>query len=111
MGLHQRSYLSQFRLGLGVLNYVRPWAKLYIAGVDQSSHLYQSGLTITDELNHLPNTADFRIRGVVPVKGQAIQVYLGAFDAQRLLFAGRILPVDQVFEGKAAAANLAYDCH
>lgn len=108
--------LGVARLGAFRLNgFVQPsnptikgtaWVKVLINGVDKSSGTFVSGVTITDELNHQPNTASFRVRGFTPTIGQEVKIYLADTDVTHQLFGGHILSLDQGFEGKPAAPNV-----
>lgn len=70
----------------------------------------QPGITVQDALNNSPNSCTFRVDGQsnVPATGEQIQI-VDAFDSDRLLFAGNVQNVDQVYEDDTA--NLAWDCH
>lgn len=86
------------------------WVKVLINGVDRSSKTFVDGVTITDELNHAPNSASFRVRGFTPVVGQEVKIYLADTDLAHQLFGGHILSLDQGFEGKPAAPNVYWSC-
>jgi hypothetical protein len=73
--------------------------------------VFVDGLTVTDELNHQPNTCTFRCRGFTPLKGQEVKIYLGDTDVSHQLFGGRILSLEQGVEGKDAAPNVYWECH
>ena len=100
--------LGVARLGAFRLNYAQPWIKVLINGVDRSANVRVAGCSITDELNHAPNNATFRVSGTTPVKGYEVKFYMGDTDVQHQLFGGHILSVDQTFEDKPS--NVVWDC-
>jgi len=66
------------------------------------------GIVIRDVLNNVPNTCTFRVDGKsnLPVGGEKINI-IDAQDGDRLLFAGLILSVDQIYE--EITSQLAWD--
>lgn len=101
--------LGVMRLGASRLGTFQPWVRVTIAGVDRTAYVNMAGLTVTDALNHEPNTANLRVREDVPAapqKGQEVKVFLGDTDVAHTLFAGHILTLDQVllFDDKTDAA-------
>lgn len=100
------SRLGLARLGAFRLGVYEAVARVSIAGVDRSGTTMVSGMTITDELNHVPNTASFRCRLFTPIVGQEVKLYSGDTHASHQLFAGQILSVEQGFEGKPQAPNV-----
>lgn len=58
------------------------------------------GIVIQDVLNNTPNTCTFVVDGTsnVPVVGEKIEI-IDIFDSDRLLFAGNVQTVKQVYEG------------
>jgi hypothetical protein len=106
--------LGVMRLGATRLGYYNPTLKFLIDGVDRSiatstTGVFVDGLTITDELNHAPNTAQFKCRGFTPIEGQEVQIYMGDTDVHHQLFGGHILSLAQGFAGKPAAPNVHWD--
>lgn len=57
------------------------------------------GITIRDVLNNVPNTCSFQVDGDsnVPLVGEKIEI-IDTFDSDRLLFAGIVMTVEQVYE-------------
>lgn len=66
------------------------------------------GITIDDTLNNAPNMAKLRIDGAssMPVGGERIQI-IDTFDNDRLLFAGNVQTVEQIYEEELT--NIAWD--
>lgn len=95
-----KARLNAFRIG-----YFSPRMVVYVNSVDQTLQTRITGASITDELNHVPNTVQLRCDGFTPVQGQQVQISMGSADLQ--LFAGHILSVSQTYEGKPA--NIAWD--
>jgi len=71
-------------------------AGIVIGGVPVTARVRLAGVTIRDILNDAPNTATFTIEGDAPAVGQTVRITMGA----RVLFAGAVQTVDQVFEGQ-----------
>jgi hypothetical protein len=69
-----------------------------------------SGATITDELNHEPNTASFNVSGIVPLAGQSVTIQCGDTDLTHQLFGGRIIAVNKTYEAEKPA-NVIYRCN
>src|SRR4051812_46755732 len=101
--------LGVMRLGTARLGWYQPWIKLYINAV-LATHARVSGATITDELNHEPNTASFNVSGIVPLTGQSVAIQCGDTDLSHQLFGGRILSVEKTYEAEKPA-NVIYSCH
>lgn len=61
----------------------------------------QPGITIRDVLNNQPNTCTFRVDGTsnTPLVGEKIEI-VDEQDGDRLLFAGTVQSVDQIYEDK-----------
>jgi hypothetical protein len=85
--------------------------------VDQAVHQRRAGrrarveeATITDELNHEPNTASFKVSGIVPLTGQSVAIQCGDTDLSHELFGGRIMAVNKTYEAEKPA-NVIYNCH
>lgn len=62
----------------------------------------QPGITIHDVLGNTANTCSFRVdgRARVPIVGEKTEIR-DAFDNDRLLFAGTVQSIEQIYEGKA----------
>lgn len=101
--------LGVMRLGASRLGWYQPWIKVYIDGA-LAARARVSGANISDELNHEPNTADFRVSGLTPIKGQDVKIYCGDTSGSHLLFGGRILQTKQVYEVDCPDL-VAWDCH
>jgi hypothetical protein len=110
--------LGVARLGAFRLNgFLQPGAalpgearvRILIAGVDRSAKTFVDAVSITDELNHAPNTADFKVRGFTPTIGQEVKIHLADTDLAHQLFGGHILSLAQGFEGKPDAPNVFWD--
>lgn len=91
--------LGLMRLGATRLDYYQPWFKVLINGVDRTSATRITGATITQELDAAPDTAEFRVSGITPTKGQDLKFYMGDSDLAHCLFAGRIREVKTGYEG------------
>jgi hypothetical protein len=100
--------LGVMRLGTARLGWYQPWIKLYVNGV-LATRARVSGATITDELNHEPNTASFNVSGIVPLAGQSVAIQCGDTDISHQLFGGRILSVNKTYEAEKPA-NVIYLC-
>ena len=61
----------------------------------------QPGITVIDELNNAPNTAEILIdgRSNIPIIGEKFEIK-DAFDGDRLLFAGTVQSVAASYEGE-----------
>jgi hypothetical protein len=101
--------LGVMRLGATRLGWYQPWIKLYVNGV-LATNARVSGATITDELNHEPNTASFNVSGIVPVAGQSVTIQCGDTDVSHQLFGGRIIAVNKTYEAEKPA-NVIYRCN
>jgi hypothetical protein len=101
--------LGVMRLGATRLGWYQPWIKLYVNGV-LATRARVSGATITDELNHEPNTASFNVSGIVPLAGQSVTIQCGDTDLTHQLFGGRIIAVNKTYEAEKPA-NVIYNCH
>jgi hypothetical protein len=101
--------LGVMRLGATRLGWYQPWIKLYINGV-LATRARVSGATITDELNHEPNTASFNVSGIVPLAGQSVTIQCGDTDLTHQLFGGRIIAVNKTYEAEKPA-NVIYRCN
>jgi hypothetical protein len=101
--------LGVMRLGATRLGWYQPWIKLYINGV-LATGARVSEATITDELNHEPNTASFNVSGIVPVAGQSVAIQCGDTDISHELFGGRIIAVNKTYEAEKPA-NVIYRCN
>jgi hypothetical protein len=95
------------RFGATRFDYYQPWAKVYINGVDQSAHVRIAGITVTQNLDGVPDTASFRVSGITPISGQSVSIVLGDVTVSHALFAGIILSTKTVYED--TVANIAYD--
>jgi hypothetical protein len=102
------SRLGVMRLGTSRLGWYQPWIKLYINGV-LATRARVDGATITDELNHEPNTASFNVSGIVPLAGQSVAIQCGDTDLSHQLFGGRIIAVNKTYEAEKPA-NVIYTC-
>jgi hypothetical protein len=100
--------LGVMRLGTARLGWYQPWIKLYVNGV-LATRARVSGATITDELNHEPNTASFNVSGIVPLAGQSVAIQCGDTDLSHQLFGGRIIAVNKTYEAEKPA-NVIYAC-
>jgi hypothetical protein len=100
--------LGVMRLGATRLGWYQPWIKLYVNGV-LATNARVSGATITDELNHEPNTASFNVSGIVPLAGQSVTIQCGDTDLTHQLFGGRIIAVNKTYEAEKPA-NVIYNC-
>jgi hypothetical protein len=98
--------LGVMRLGATRLNYYQPLLRMTLNGVVRKIH-QETGLSIQDYKDGTPNTGAFRVRGFVPVQGQEVKIGLGDLGAPRLIFAGHILSVTEVYVG--SPSNLLYD--
>jgi hypothetical protein len=101
--------LGVMRLGATRLGWYQPWIKLYINGVLAVGARVEEA-TITDELNHEPNTASFKVSGIVPVAGQSVTIQCGDTDVSHQLFGGRIIAVNKTYEAEKPA-NVIYRCN
>jgi hypothetical protein len=101
--------LGVMRLGATRLGWYQPWIKLYINGVLAVGARVEEA-TITDELNHEPNTASFKVSGIVPLTGQSVAIQCGDTDLSHELFGGRIMAVNKTYEAEKPA-NVIYNCH
>jgi hypothetical protein len=113
----QTSRLNAFRLNNSRLNYLvvgRRHTRVYLwvngAWSDYSHRARVEGATITQALNEVADTASITFNGNVgqPLKGQ--QIMLQQFNpyGDPTMFAGHILAVRTIYEGRAK--NIAYDC-
>lgn len=95
---------------LARLGFYEPWVKVLIGGVDRTNDTRLAGVTVTDELNHEPNTATLRVDGTTaPVQGQEIKLYAGGVAAGTQLFGGHVLSVKATYEA-GKPANRVWDC-
>lgn len=83
-----------------------------INGTDVHSYVKMESIEINDYLNEQPNTCTFKINSSQPSVGQTVQVGLGSLDSTRLIFAGTITNVKQIYESSPAlgASNIAWVC-
>jgi hypothetical protein len=100
--------LGMMRLNAARLDVYNPFAYLAINGVDVNTKVRIEGATVTQQLNHAPDTASFRLSGMVPIAGQSIQLWVGAVSPDRQLFGGRIIEVVTLYEGEDSRL-VAYD--
>jgi hypothetical protein len=106
MAVLQQARLNTFRLNASRLNYYRAVYRVEINGVVRNLRI--ANATISQQLNHLPDTASFRVSGFTPVAGQRIDVWVGQRSPDMQLFGGRILQTTAVYEGERPAL-VAYD--
>ena len=99
--------LGVARLGAFRLGYVQSWVKVVINGVDRTGNVRVTGASITDELNHEPNTVSLRCSGFTPVQGQDVKIYIGDSDLRHQEFGGVILSLSQTYED--LATNVVWD--
>lgn len=99
--------LGVMRLGASRLDYYQPSVKVLVNGIDRTSSMRISGVTINDYLDGTPNTMTCRVSGFTPSAGQEIKLALGQMDAAHMLFAGHILECTQIYED--IQSNVAYD--
>lgn len=102
---HMVARLGVLRLAASRLGYVPPTLVVVIGGMTVAPRV--AGFSIRDELDGTPNTATLRVDGFIPMTGNEIQIYLGDRTPGRLIFAGHILEVTQVYD--LIPAHLAYD--
>lgn len=100
-----KARLNAFRLG-----YFLPRIVVFVNSVDRTgpgtAYARIAGASITDELNHAPNTVRLICQGFTPVQGHQVQISLGSADLQ--LFGGHILSVGQTYEAEKPA-NVVWD--
>ena len=107
-----RARLGSSRLANTRLAYVIPTVQVMIYDVaeahfiDRTVRVRVASLTISDELNHEPNTATMRVDDFAPDNGAEITIYLAGVQ----IFGGHIRSVRAVYE--ELPANRAYnlDC-
>lgn len=99
--------LGVMRLNAARLDVYQPNAYLLINGLDVSGKVRIEGFTVTQQLNHAPDTCSFRCWKMTPVAGQSVALYVGGYHADLQLFGGRILAVTTLYE--SVAKNVAYD--
>jgi hypothetical protein len=100
--------IGKMRVGATRLDYYQPWFKVYINGVDQTSHCRVSGCSITQTLNGQPDTATMRVSGITVTRGQQIAIYMGDVTLSHCVFGGHVLRARTVYEGDLVT-NVAYD--
>jgi hypothetical protein len=100
--------LGMMRLNAARLDVYQPNAFILINGFDVSGKVRIEGATITQQLNHAPDTCTFRCWNMVPVAGQSVAIYVGAYHADQQLFGGRIIEVTTLYEG-GLSSLVAYD--
>lgn len=93
-----------------------PRLYMTIAGVprafgraDPHTGILIESVTITDVLNHQPNTCEFTAKGFLPVPGDPVVAALGDIDNPEKLFVGRITTVRH--EQHTASGIVLYHCH
>jgi hypothetical protein len=96
--------LKVMRLGAARLAYQQLPITIFIDSQPQRMHVRVNGVSITDDLNHAPNTCSFRCSEFVPRVGQHVRIYQGS---AKTIFAGIILSVTTVYEGRPE--QVAYD--
>lgn len=71
----------------------------------------QPGITIHDVLSSSPNTCSFTVDGTsnVPILGEKIEI-IDTEDGDRLLFAGTVITVTQIYEGQTDQLAFAVEC-
>lgn len=79
---------------------------VFIGGVNRTTSVQMSSLTITDVLDEAPNTATLTVDGTAPVVGQEMVVTVGGLIDR--VFAGHLVSVEQVYLGRRE--NVAWHC-
>lgn len=85
-------------------------AVVTIAGSTVTSQVRAGSVRIDDILNETPNTAEFVIDGSAPAINAEVKIGLGDVTTPNLLFAGVIIGVEQLYEGRAANPAWRVDC-
>ena len=88
------------RAGAGRAGYHSSSVYITVAGTDRTTKARMGSLTINDNLDQEPNTAQIRFTNdFTPAIGDAVIIQLGSTGNAERLFGGRILSTRQVYEG------------
>jgi len=101
------AYLGPMRLGATRLGYYPPTVLVQINGVARTANTRIAGVRIDEYEGGTPNSATLRVAGFTPAVGHEIKIGLARLDLRRLLFAGHLVSVQQVYEDRPA--NVAWD--
>lgn len=102
--------LGVARLGITRLGHFNPVIRLYYNGVERGqANTRIAGASITQILNHEPDTATFRVEGFTPAQGAEIGCWLGDLQPHRKLFGGVVLTVTRGYDTRADADHLVFD--
>lgn len=97
---HAQGYVDVILL-VGAVEYARLRNGFQFTLLTRGEDLRRNpGISIRDALNNTPNSCRFVVDGTsnIPLVGEKIEI-TDAFDADRLLFAGNVQSVEQVYEG------------
>lgn len=105
MAVAGTSRLGLARLGRFRLGHVPPIYTVTVNGVTRSvlsaiagDGVRIMGASITDELNHAPNTVRLRCAGFTPSAGHEVKIWCGGVELEYQLFGGHILSLGQAYE-------------
>lgn len=104
------SQFGPMRFGATRFGYASPFVYLSIGGVLRRDQTLAESLTITDTLDEVPNRCQFTVRGFTPTVGMEVLITLGSSNNAERLFAGYILHVQQVQQGKDLDVQYHADC-